>query len=57
MYGFTVDNKIFLTDKGLDLETPIHEYTHLWIKGLQYNNPKLYNKIKDYTLLNAQSLI
>lgn len=46
VYGFTVGNKIFLFKDRLNLDTPIHEYTHLWCRLVRKNNPELWNKIK-----------
>ena len=40
------DGKIHLTKDGLNAETPIHEYTHLWAEALQMNNPELWEQIK-----------
>lgn len=40
------DGKIHLTKDGLNAETPIHEYTHLWAEALQMNNPDLWEQIK-----------
>lgn len=41
------DGKIYLTKEGMNANTAIHEYTHLWAEALQMNNPELWNKIKD----------
>ena len=40
------DGKIHLTKDGLNAETPIHEYTHLWAEALQMENPELWEQIK-----------
>lgn len=40
------DGKIHLTKDGMNAETPIHEYTHLWAEALQMNNPELWEQIK-----------
>ena len=38
IYGYAKDGKIYLTDRGLNPNTPIHEYTHLWVKAMQAKN-------------------
>ncbi len=38
IYGYAKDGKIYLTDKGFNPNTPIHEYTHLWAKAMQAKN-------------------
>ncbi len=40
------DGKIYLTSEGMNAETPIHEYTHLWAEALQMENPELWEQIK-----------
>lgn len=40
VYGYAKDGKIHLTHKGLNPNTPIHEYAHLWAKAMQRNNPQ-----------------
>lgn len=47
IYGYSKDGKIYLTDKGVNPNTPIHEYTHLWVKAVRNNNPELYNNLRD----------
>lgn len=44
VYGWTVDGKVYLTESGLNPNTKIHEYTHLWDKALQQTNPELWKK-------------
>ena len=41
------DGRIYLTSEGMNAETPIHEYTHLWAEALQMENPELWEQIKD----------
>ena len=41
------DGKIHLSKEGMNAETAIHEYTHLWVDALRNNNPELWKKIKD----------
>ena len=47
VYGWTDGNKIYLTKDGINPETPIHEYTHIWAKAMMQNNPNGWNSIKD----------
>lgn len=42
VYGWVANGKIYLTEKGLNPETPIHEYTHIWDAVCQRENPKLW---------------
>lgn len=46
VYGWTDGKKIYLTEAGLNPNTPIHEYTHLWAKAMMQRNPKGWNNIK-----------
>ena len=46
VYGFTDGKVIHLTPEGINPNTPIHEYTHLWDKVLQRANPKLWERGK-----------
>lgn len=45
VYGWTEDGKIYLTESGMDANTPIHEYTHLWAEAIKKSNPKGWNTI------------
>lgn len=45
VYGWTVDGKIRLTPDGINPDTPVHEYAHLWGADVEKNNPKLWNKV------------
>ena len=45
VYGWAVGNEIYLTEDGLNPETPIHEYTHLWAKAMEDSDPKGWAKI------------
>ena len=40
VYGYAKGGKIYLTEKGINPNTPIHEYAHLWAKAMRKNNPK-----------------
>lgn len=46
VYGWTDGKKIYLTNAGINPNTPIHEYTHLWAKAMMQKNPKGWNSIK-----------
>lgn len=54
VYGATVGGKIFLNQENLNPNTPIHEYTHLWDKACQENNPELW--LKGVELMRATPL-
>lgn len=47
IYGWTDGKKIYLTEAGINPNTPIHEYTHLWAKAMMQNNPKGWQSVKD----------
>lgn len=47
VYGYTDGKDIYLTDEGINPETPAHEYGHLWVKAIKKNRPDLWNNIKD----------
>ena len=38
LYGWAIGDRIYLTKAGLNPNTPIHEYTHLWAKAMRRNN-------------------
>ena len=44
-----VDNegKIHLSKSGMNTETAVHEYTHLWVEGMRTNNLELWEQIRD----------
>jgi hypothetical protein len=42
--GFVKGNKVYLNSDVMTLETPVHEFAHLYNKALKQNNPKLYNR-------------
>ena len=46
IYGWTDGKKIYLTKAGINPNTPIHEYTHLWAKAMMQKNPKGWDSIK-----------
>ena len=47
VYGWTADGKIFLTKDGINPNTPIHEYTHLWAGAMRQRNAKGWQSVKD----------
>lgn len=47
IYGWTDGKKIYLTEAGINPNTPVHEYTHLWAKAMMQKNPKGWQSIKD----------
>ena len=46
VYGWTDGKKIYLTKAGINPNTPIHEYTHIWAKAMMQKNPNGWNNIK-----------
>ena len=46
VFGWVSNGEIYLTEEGMNPETPIHEYTHLWAAALEDKNPILWNHIK-----------
>lgn len=44
--GWTKGGVIYLTKDGLNPDTPIHEYTHIWADAVQKFNPTLWNNVK-----------
>ncbi len=44
--GWTKDGVVYLTKDGLNPETPIHEYTHIWADAVRKYNPQLWDNIK-----------
>lgn len=47
VYGWTDGKKIYLTEAGINPNTPVHEYTHLWAKAMMQKNPKGWNSVKN----------
>ena len=45
VYGWAVDGKIRITPDGINPNTPVHEYAHLWGADVEKTNPKLWNKV------------
>ena len=46
-YGFTVGGKIYIDPEIATAETPIHEYSHLWVTALQKGNPEEWEHVKE----------
>ena len=46
-YGFTLNNKIYLNPELVNSNTIAHEYTHLWDKNTQKENPALWEHGKE----------
>ena len=46
IYGWSVNGKIYLTEAGINPDTPIHEYTHLWAEAMMIKNKQGWNSIK-----------
>ena len=47
IYGIAKGKNIYLNNKSTKtIDTPIHEYTHLWAKAMQFNNPKGWESVK-----------
>lgn len=42
VYGAVVGGRILLNKEHLNPNTPVHEYTHLWDRACQENNPELW---------------
>ena len=45
VYGFVHEGKVYLDPNVATVETPIHEYTHLWAEVLRQQNPKEWEKV------------
>lgn len=45
VYGWTDGKDIFLTPDGLNPNTPIHEYTHIWDLYIQKHDPELWKEM------------
>lgn len=46
VYGYVKNGVIYLTEDGLNPETPIHEYTHLWVESIKEQNAQLYESLQ-----------
>ena len=45
VYGWTEGNRVHLTPEGINPESPVHEYTHLWAKAVKARNPELWKNV------------
>ena len=45
IYGWTDGKQIFLTKRGLNPNSPLHEYTHIWASYMEKHNPELWSDI------------
>ena len=45
VYGWAKDGKVYLTKNGINPDTPVHEYAHLWLKAVKGKNRELYENI------------
>lgn len=55
VYGFTLDNRIFLNPEYESINTALHEYGHIWVSFLRENNPQLLQK--GYDLLEGTEVL
>lgn len=46
IYGWSLNGKIYLTEAGINPDTPIHEYTHLWAEAMMKQNKQGWDSIK-----------
>ncbi|MDO4191389.1 MAG: hypothetical protein Q4D14_06900, partial [Bacteroidales bacterium] len=46
VFGWVEGNKIYLTPEGMNPNTPIHEYTHLWCRAVERKNGELWENVK-----------
>jgi len=47
LYGCAVDDTIYLTGRGMNPGTLVHEYTHVWAQAMQHGNPEGWQSVKD----------
>ena len=45
IYGYAMDGVIHLTPEGINPNTPIHEYAHLWLAAYRQNKPEDWNRL------------
>lgn len=53
VYGYQMGDTIYLTPEGINPNTPIHEYAHLWAKVYQRLHPDEWEAVKDELRGNA----
>ena len=44
--GLALEDNIYLTPDGLNPETLVHEYTHVWSRAMMYGNPDGWQSVK-----------
>ena len=44
MLGYVKNGEMWLAEDGLDADTPIHEYTHLWDAAVAAKNLELWRR-------------
>ena len=54
IFGYTADGKIVLNKDRIRLDTPVHEYTHLWDQAVQRINPEFWNQGKELMKQSAE---
>ena len=54
IFGYTADGKIVLNNDRIRLDTPVHEYTHLWDQAVQRINPEFWNQGKELMKQSAE---
>ncbi len=47
LYGWAIGDRIYLTKDGLNPNSPIHEYSHIWAKAMMRNNREGWQSIVD----------
>ena len=47
VFGYQIADTIYLTKDGINPNTPIHEYAHMWAKVFQQTSPESWKSIKD----------
>ena len=45
LYGWAIGDRIYLTKDGLNPNSPIHEYSHIWAKAMMRNNSEGWQSI------------
>lgn len=45
LLGWSDGKQVYLTEKGLNPNTPLHETTHMWDKWCEKENPELWKKL------------
>lgn len=47
IYGWAVGGEIHLAPQGLNANTAIHEYSHLWVEAMRKKDPRKWSGIKE----------